>query len=120
MSGLSLFDLTGKKCLGNGGRHGSRARLAANALASAGANVAIVDLNEEVGLKTAESIRAQGVDACFVRCDVADRRQIQQMTAIVVQRFGPSRHRHQQRGSRYCRRSSETLAPEEVGPRAAC
>jgi NAD(P)-dependent dehydrogenase (short-subunit alcohol dehydrogenase family) len=61
---ISLFDLTGKSALVTGGAMGL-GRACANALAMAGANVAIIDVNEEVGLKTAASIKAQGVDAFF-------------------------------------------------------
>lgn len=87
MKSLSLFDLTGKNALVTGGAVGL-GRACATALAMGGANVAIVDLNERVGLKTAASIKAQGVDSMFVRCDVSDRQQVQRMTAAVVERFG--------------------------------
>jgi len=87
MTNLSLFDLTGKNALVTGGAMGL-GRACANALAMAGANVAIVDLNEKAGLKTAASIKAQGVDTFFVHCDVSDRQQVRAMTAAVVKRFG--------------------------------
>ncbi len=50
--------------------------------------MAIVDVNENAGEKTAESLRAMGVDACFIACDVTDKKQVQAMTAAVVDRFG--------------------------------
>lgn len=84
---ISLFGLTGKSALVTGGARGL-GRACANVLAMAGANVAIVDVLEEVGLKTAASIKAQGVDAFFVRCDVSNKQQVQEMTAAVVERFG--------------------------------
>lgn len=87
MKNLSLFDLTGKSALVTGGAMGL-GRASATVLATAGANVAIVDMNEKVGLRTAASIRELGVDAFFVRCDVADREQVQAMTDAVVKRFG--------------------------------
>ena len=58
------------------------------ALAMAGADVAIVDMNEKVGPRTAASLKARGVDSFFVRCDVSDRQQVQEMTAAVVKRLG--------------------------------
>ena len=87
MSNLSLFDLTGKCALVTGGAMGL-GRACANALAMAGANVAIVDMNEKVGVKTAAAIKAQGVDSFFIPCDVSDKEQVQRMTAAVVKRFG--------------------------------
>lgn len=87
MSNLSLFDLTGKKAVVTGGNMGI-GRACATALAMGGADVAIVARNEEMGLKAVESIRALDVDAFFVRCDVSDKQQVQEMTAAVVDRFG--------------------------------
>jgi NAD(P)-dependent dehydrogenase (short-subunit alcohol dehydrogenase family) len=87
MIDLSLFDLTGKNALVTGGAMGL-GRACADALAMAGANVAIVDINEAVGERTAASIRARGTDSFFVRCDVADKVQVTGMAAAVVRRFG--------------------------------
>jgi NAD(P)-dependent dehydrogenase (short-subunit alcohol dehydrogenase family) len=44
---------------------------AARLLAADGAHVALADIQEELGLQVAESIRAAGGEALFVRCDVA-------------------------------------------------
>ncbi len=60
MADLSLFDLTGKKALVTGGAMGI-GRGCAVALARAGADVAIVDLNDKAGSKTADEIRSMGV-----------------------------------------------------------
>ena len=87
MSDLSLFELAGKKALVTGGAMGV-GRACATALAMGGADVAIVDLNEEVGQKTVETIKAKGCDAFFVQCDISDPQQVQDMTAAVVKRFG--------------------------------
>ena len=87
MSNLSLFDLTGKKALVTGGAMGI-GRACATALAMGGADVAIVDLNEGLGNKAAESIKALGGDAFFVSCDVSDEQQVKTMTDTVVERFG--------------------------------
>lgn len=87
MVDLSLFELTGKNALVTGGAVGL-GRACAIALAKGGANVAIVDINESAGEKTAASIRAQGVDAFFVQCDVSRKQQVHTMTAAVVERFG--------------------------------
>lgn len=87
MTDLSLFDLTGKKALVTGGAVGI-GRGCALALARAGADVAIVDLNEKAGSQTADEIRSMGVDALFVSCDVTRKDQVQAMVGAVVKRFG--------------------------------
>ena len=87
MGDLSLFDLTGKQALVTGGAMGI-GRGCAVALARAGANVAIVDLHEEAGKKTADEIRSMGVDGLFVACDVTEKAQVQAMVGQVVARFG--------------------------------
>jgi len=87
MKDTTLFELSGKKALVTGGAMGI-GRACAKALAMGGADVAIIDINEELGHKTVESIKAMGVDALFVRCDVTDKTQVQQMVSTVVERFG--------------------------------
>jgi len=87
MADLSLFDLTGKKALVTGGAVGI-GRGCAMALATAGADVAIVDVDAETGRKTADEIKALGRDALFVTCDVTRRSDVQAMADEVVARFG--------------------------------
>ncbi len=87
MSDLSLFDLTGKKALVTGGAVGI-GRACAVGLAQAGADVAIVDLNEKTGAATAEEIRAMGRESLFVPCDVTDKDKVQAATTQVVDTFG--------------------------------
>jgi NAD(P)-dependent dehydrogenase (short-subunit alcohol dehydrogenase family) len=87
MSDLSLFDLTGKKAFVTGAAVGI-GRGCAIALARAGADVAIVDLNEQAGRKTVAEIRALGRDSLWVRCDVTRREQVQEMVRRIAQRFG--------------------------------
>ena len=87
MPDLSLFDLTGKKALVTGGAVGI-GRACAVALAGAGADVAIVDVDEETGPKTADEIKAMGRDSLFVPCDVTSKAQVQDMVKAVVAAFG--------------------------------
>jgi NAD(P)-dependent dehydrogenase (short-subunit alcohol dehydrogenase family) len=87
MPDLSLFDLTGKKALVTGGAVGI-GRGCAVALARAGADVAIVDINQEAGAKTADEVRSLGRDSVFVACDVTRRDQVQAMAGRVVDHFG--------------------------------
>ena len=87
MPDLSLFDLSGTKALVTGGAVGI-GRACAVALATAGADVAIADIDEATGQKTADEIKAMGSDSLFVKCDVTSRGDIQAMVAAVVARFG--------------------------------
>lgn len=87
MSDLSLFDLTGKRALVTGAAVGI-GRGCAVALARAGADVAIVDLNASAGEKTADEIRSLGRDSLFVPCDVTQKDQVQAMVQRVAGRFG--------------------------------
>lgn len=87
MADLSMFDLTGKKALVTGGAVGI-GRACAVAMAAAGADVAIVDIDEKTGAATAEDIKAMGRDSLFVRCDVTSKEQVQAMVGEVAGRFG--------------------------------
>jgi NAD(P)-dependent dehydrogenase (short-subunit alcohol dehydrogenase family) len=87
MADLALFDLTGKKALVTGAAVGI-GRGCAVALARAGADVAILDLNEKAGAKTAEEIRAMGRQSIFVSCNVTKRDQVQAAVRRVVEAFG--------------------------------
>jgi NAD(P)-dependent dehydrogenase (short-subunit alcohol dehydrogenase family) len=87
MADLSLFDLTGKTAFVTGAAVGI-GRACAVGLARAGADVAIVDVNEKAGSATAEEIRSLGRQSEFFRCDVTQREQIQDMVRCVVARFG--------------------------------
>ena len=87
MTECSLFNLSGKNALVTGGAIGI-GRGCAVALAKAGANVAIVDINKDVGEKTAQDLKQYGVNSLFVSCDVTDKTQVQAMVAKVVEEFG--------------------------------
>jgi NAD(P)-dependent dehydrogenase (short-subunit alcohol dehydrogenase family) len=87
MHDLSLFDLSGRTALVTGGA-GGVGRAAAFALARAGADVAVVDLNEDTGRTTVAALEAMGRGSTFVRCDVTDAEQVDAMVDAVVRRFG--------------------------------
>jgi len=85
---LGMFSLAGKKALVTGGAVGI-GKACATGLAMAGADVAIVDIDDQTGPKTAEAIgREFGVKSIFVKCDVTSKDQVQAMTAKVVEEFG--------------------------------
>jgi len=58
------------------------------ALAQAGADVAIVDIDEKTGSATAQEIKDMGRDSLFVRCDVTKKDQVQAMMSQVADTFG--------------------------------
>lgn len=65
---MSVFELTGRKALVTGGAQGLGEGMA-QALAAAGAQVVVADLQEELGTKVAESL---GAGHGFVKLDVTD------------------------------------------------
>lgn len=56
--------------------------------AAEGAHVAVTDFNEEAGRKAVEAIVAQGGDAVFYPLNVADEKQVADVVAQVVDRWG--------------------------------
>ena len=84
---LTVFDLTGKKALVTGGA-GGIGRACAIGMARAGADVAIVDLKEDMGRETVEMIRDIGRESLFVSCNVADVAEVDSMVETVVDAFG--------------------------------
>ena len=87
MLSLSLFDLSGKKALVTGGAAGI-GRGCALALAMAGADVAIIDRDEQAGNETTALIRKMGRASLCVRCDVREAASVTAMIESVVQGFG--------------------------------
>ena len=83
----SMFNLSGKSALVTGGGAGI-GRACATALAMAGADVAIADINKDLGEKTAASLRELGVKSIFVQCDVSKEEQIKGMVAAAAKEFG--------------------------------
>src|SRR3989440_2064988 len=68
---MSVFDLHGRKALVTGGARGLRAGMA-EALAHAGAAVAVADIREDIGKATADALAQSGVTARFVPLNVTD------------------------------------------------
>ncbi|ASR37006.1 oxidoreductase [Prauserella marina] len=68
---MTSYDLTGRKALVTGGARGLGAGMA-EALATAGAAVAVGDVLDDVGKETAQSLRDAGATAEFVSLDVTD------------------------------------------------
>ncbi|MBE1553240.1 3-oxoacyl-ACP reductase FabG [Sporosarcina limicola] len=79
--------LQGKTAVITGGANGIGA-VAAALFGKHGAQVAIVDFNEEAGEVTAEQLRTEGVDVAFFKADVADINNVKEMAEKVIVRFG--------------------------------
>ncbi len=60
----------------------------AQLLASHGARLVLVDLQQELGEQVAAELQAQGVDAAFLQADVTKRGDVQEMLDFAVRRMG--------------------------------
>jgi NAD(P)-dependent dehydrogenase (short-subunit alcohol dehydrogenase family) len=84
---LDLFSLEGKKALVTGGSQGI-GRGYALALAGAGADVAIIDINDKSANSTVGEIKSLGRKSIYVKCDVTKKDQVASMVQTVVDEFG--------------------------------
>jgi len=82
-----LFDMTGRVALVSGAAQ-NLGRNSALALAEAGADLVLADINGSGAEKTAEDIRGLGRRAIAMACDVTDEAQIQAMFRRVDDEFG--------------------------------
>jgi gluconate 5-dehydrogenase len=81
-----LFDLTGKTGVVTGAGRGL-GRAAAIGLATYGANLAVIDLDEPSCIRTADEITALGRKAVSYRCNVAESAEAQETVARIRQDF---------------------------------
>ena len=86
MPDLSMFDLSGKKALVTGGAVGI-GRACAIALARAGADVAIVDIDGASAAATVAELETLGSRSMHVVCDVSDEQQVAAMLETVVSAY---------------------------------
>lgn len=84
---MSSYDLTGRTALVTGGARGLGAGMA-EALARAGASVAIGDIQEDTGKATADALTESGATAAFIPLDVTDEESWRSATARTVEQFG--------------------------------
>ncbi len=84
---MALFDLSGRRALVTGGARGLGAGMA-QALARAGAAVAIGDVLEDVGKETANDIAQSGATATFVPLDVTDDARWEEAIARTIEELG--------------------------------
>jgi NAD(P)-dependent dehydrogenase (short-subunit alcohol dehydrogenase family) len=60
----------------------------AQAFAEAGASVVLSDVNEDGGQEAAKSLRAQGHEVTFVRCDVSKEAEVAALVDVAVATYG--------------------------------
>ena len=84
---MKIFDLTGKTAMVTGGNGGIGLAMA-DALAQAGANIAIAARNAEKGAAAVAQLTAHGVEAAFIPVDVTDTASIEAAVAASADRFG--------------------------------
>lgn len=82
-----LFSLKGKSALITGGGRGL-GKAMAEALAQAGANIAIVDVDNSTAQQTANELSSYGVNAIGLQVDVTKEDQVQEVVNHVVNVFG--------------------------------
>ena len=87
MSSTISFGLEGRVVVITGAANGIGAACARR-LARDGARVALWDVAEAPGHALAAELRAAGQDACFIRCDVSSKAQVDGATATTISEFG--------------------------------
>jgi len=87
MAILDRFSLAGRTAMVTGGGQGI-GRALAIALAEAGADVAILDLNPETAEQVADEIRALGRRSLAIRADVTKRDQVSSAVQSVIDAWG--------------------------------
>jgi len=87
VSVLDLFKLDGRVALVTGAGQGI-GRVYALALAEAGADVAVADINERTGGRVADEIVALGRRSRFVKTDVTQAEQVEALVATTVAELG--------------------------------
>lgn len=85
---LDRFTLDGETAIVTGAARGLGKEMA-TALAEAGADVAVVDIDIETAESTASAIAETGVDTAAVEVDVTDEAEVEAMMETVAERLGP-------------------------------
>jgi len=84
---LAPYDFTNKVAIVTGGGSGI-GEACAHTIARLGANLVVADFDDANGRRVADAIRTAGGTASFVRVDVSDPTQVEEMVAQTVDIFG--------------------------------
>ena len=87
MNVKEMFDLSGEKAIVTGAARGLGEQMSL-ALAEAGADVAVVDVNIDAGHRVAEHIRDIGRDSIAIKADVTKVADVENMVKVAKDRFG--------------------------------
>ena len=88
LPGIKQFDLSGKSAIVTGGSKGLGLAMAAG-LASAGADILLVNRNIEEGKAAASQLRNDfGINAIAFSCDITQLQQTESMAATAIEAFG--------------------------------
>lgn len=82
-----LFDLTNKVAIVTGSRRGI-GRGIALMMAQAGAKIVVSDINQEECQKVVEEIKKIGSDGLAVKCDVTNKKEVEEMVRKTIEKFG--------------------------------
>ena len=63
-------------------------RAYANRFAREGAKIVVAEINEEIGRRTEQEVKAAGSDALYVKTDVSNEESCKAMAAKAAERFG--------------------------------
>ncbi len=84
---MGLFSLKGETAIVTGAARGLGKEMAL-ALADAGANIVIADMDPEAAALTESEIKQRGVDSISLKTDVCNQQDIDEMALRAVERFG--------------------------------
>ena len=87
MNVKNLFDLSGRKALVTGAGRGI-GRVMALALADAGCDVSILEINLESAQKVAEEIKRMGRKALALKADVTNKSEVETAFTATAKEFG--------------------------------
>lgn len=82
-----MFSLEGHTAIVTGGASGI-GLATTHMLADVGANVVIADIDEGLGRQVAEALRERGVEASFLRTDVSEATDVNDLVTATMERFG--------------------------------